>query len=139
MDDSELLTGFENASLPDGAFRHRDHVRVAWLFVTRFGLPAAIPRFVEGLQRFAAAKGAPQLYHATITWAYLLVIAERAAASRALTWDEFAAANSDLLSWNPSLLDRYYTRDLLWSDRARAGFVMPDRLATSAAEVTEES
>ncbi len=130
MTDGDLLAGFEGASLPEGAFKHRDHVRVAWLFVTRLGLPAAIPRFVEGLQRFAAAKGKPQLYHATITWAYLLLIGERAACSPAPTWEEFAAANPDLLSWNPSLLDRYYTRDLLWSDRARATFVMPDRLAT---------
>lgn len=131
MDDRELLAGFEAASLPDGAFRHQEHVRVAWLFVTRFGLPEAIPRFVEALQRLAFAKGAPQLYHATITWAYLLLIGERVARGRGRDWPEFAAANPDLLTWNPSLLDRYYTRDVLWSDLARRTFVMPNRLERS--------
>jgi hypothetical protein len=128
MDDAELLVGFETASLPKEAFSHREHVRVAWLFVRKYGLPEALGRFADGLKRFAEAKGVPQLYHETITWAYLLLIHERLARNGADTWDAFAAANPDLLTWKPSLLDRYYSPELLWSDLARMSFVMPDQL-----------
>jgi len=129
MKDAELLAQFETASLPKEVFGHREHVRVAWLFVRKYGLPEAFSRFADTLKRFADANGVPQLYHETITWAYLLLIQERLAREAAAGWDEFAAANADLLTWKPSVLDRYYTPALLWSDLARTTFVMPDRVA----------
>jgi hypothetical protein len=42
------------------------------------------------------------------------------------TFEAFAARNPDLLAWNPSVLDRYYDRETLGSDRARRVFLMPD-------------
>ena len=131
MTDDELLAGFETASLGNEPFHHGDHVRVAWLFERKYGFPEALARFSDALKRFAAAKGAPQLYHATVTWAFVLLIHERHARKAAKTWDEFAAENTDLLTWKPSLLDRYYTPELLGSELARASFVMPDRVAVN--------
>ena len=128
LSDADLLARFEDTTLPTEAFPHAQHVRVAWMFVRQFGMPDALDRFSEALKRFAVAKGKPDLYHQTITWAYLLIIAERLARSTAATWDAFAAANPDLLTWKPSLLDRYYTTETLWSDFARHTFVMPDRI-----------
>jgi hypothetical protein len=126
LTDEELLRGFEAASLPDDGFGHREHVRVAWMFVKRHGLPDALAEFSAALRRFAAAKGVPQLYHQTITWAFLLLIGERLARQPAATWTEFAAQNPDLLSWKPSVLDRHYRSETLWSDLARETFVWPD-------------
>ncbi len=128
VDDDSLLNAFEDASLPNGAFHHEEHVRVAWLYVKRLGVAAAIPRFADALKRFAIAKGAPNLYHETITWAYLLLIGERLARQPVETWTDFATAHPELLAWKPSILDRYYSEGLLWSDLARAVFVMPDRV-----------
>jgi hypothetical protein len=124
--DDELLRGFETASLPNDAFHHTEHVRVAWMFVKRHGLPHALGEFSQALKRFAMAKGAPNLYHETITWAFVLLIGDRMARRPAATWPEFADQNPDLLSWKPSLLDRYYQRETLWSDLARRSFVWPD-------------
>jgi hypothetical protein len=128
MTDDELLSGFETASLGDRPFGHREHVRVAWLFVRKYGVPEALSRFSDALKGFAQAKGVPQLYHETITWAYLLLIHERMARRPLDNWTEFAGDNPDLLAWKPSLLDRYYTPELLWSEVARGSFVMPDRV-----------
>lgn len=127
LSDEHLIESFEATTLASDAFHHTEHVRVAWLFVKRDGMPGAIAHFSEALKRFAAAKGKPNLYHETITWAYLLLIAERLARQPAATWEAFAAENADLLAWKPSILDRYYSNDLLWSDLARRAFVMPDR------------
>jgi hypothetical protein len=129
LTDADLIARFLDTSLPTDAFRHRDHVRMAWLFVTRDGLPAALESFPAALRRFAEAKGASTLYHATITWAYLLVINERQQRAPAPDWSAFAAANPDLLSWKPSILDRFYTAGTLWSEEARRTFLLPDRLS----------
>ncbi len=126
MSDEELLARFEDGSLPNGAFHHEQHVRVAWMFVRRYGMPDALGRFSQALKRFAEAKGAVGLYHETITWAYLLLVAERSARGPGESWERFAAANQDLLTWKPSLLARYYSPETLQSDLARRTFVMPD-------------
>ena len=123
----DLLDRFIDTSLPANEFHHHQHVEVAWLFVRRYGMPAAIAEFSAAIHRFATAKGATALYHETITWAFLLIISERQARQPAEAFGDFAAANPDLLSWKPSVLDRYYSNELLASDLARQTFLMPDR------------
>ena len=129
IDDHDLVEQFLATSLPTASFRHADHVRMAWLFIRRDGMPAALDSFPAALKRFADAKGATSLYHATITWAYLLLIHQRQSRGPAPDWPTFAAANPDLLSWKPSILDRLYTAATLWSDEARRTFQLPDRLS----------
>lgn len=124
LSDDDLLEGFLATTL--AGFHHEQHVRVAWLFVRRHGMPAALGEFTTAIKRFAAAKGAHDLYHETITWAFLLLVAERMARTPVDTWDAFAAANADLLAWKPSILERYYSKAVLTSDLARRIFVMPD-------------
>jgi hypothetical protein len=128
MSDEELLHGFVSTELPVEQFHHEQHVRVAWMFVRDHGMPAALGEFTSAIKRFADAKGKHGLYHETITWAFLLIIAERLARVPADSWDRFADANADLLAWQPSILERYYSKELLASDLARRSFVMPDLL-----------
>lgn len=124
----QLFERFVDTTLPADAFHHQQHVQVAWMFVRRYGMPQALAEFTAALKRFAAAKGAHGLYHQTITWAFLLLIAERQARQPADGWEAFAAANPDLLSWKPSILERYYSREVLTSELARQTFLFPDRV-----------
>lgn len=132
FDDRAFVTAFRDTSLPTSAFRHRDHVRMAWLYVREYGAMDAAPRFAADLQAFARAKGLPGLYHATITGAYMALIAERQLETPTDTWDAFAAAHADLLAWKPSVLDRYYSAERLWSATARTQFLLPDRLTATS-------
>jgi hypothetical protein len=129
MNDRHFLTAFETGTLPEESFHHSDHVRAAWLLLREESPAAALDRFSSALKRFAAAKGKTRLYHETITWAYVLLINERLQrGGRSLDWEGFASANPDLLTWRPSVLDRYYTPETLGSDLARRAFVLPDRV-----------
>ena len=132
MTDEELVAGFETATLPAGAFTHVEHVRVAWWYLTQHPFPEALARFCDALRRFAAANGAADRYHETITFAYVLLIAERLDALRGQPWPAFAATYPELLSWKPSILSQYYSEETLQSARARRVFVMPDRILVPA-------
>lgn len=128
--DDRFVAAFRDGSLPGEEFPHREHVRMAWLYLERHTTAEALLHFSQDLRRFAAAKGNPGLYHETITWAYLLLIAERrTGATAGETYVEFADRNPDLFGWKPSLLERYYRAETLASPRARAAFLLPDRLA----------
>jgi len=65
MTDQELMDQFECGTLPNECFRHREHVRVAFLYLTRYPVVEALEAFSAALQRFAAKHGKPQLYHET--------------------------------------------------------------------------
>lgn len=130
ISDEALIRTFEAGEEPPGGFHHREHVRVAWCYLQHHSMPEALVRFSESLKRFAAARGKPNLYHETITTAFVLLINERLAdGNRACAWPDFAGRNPDLLTWKPSILDRYYRPETLSSDRARRTFLLPDRLA----------
>ncbi|HEX2832275.1 MAG TPA: hypothetical protein VHW00_04630 [Thermoanaerobaculia bacterium] len=123
MDEREFVAAFEACTLPAAEFTHRQHVRLAWLYLRDEPLLTALTRFAEGLKRYATSLGAASKYHETITWAFLFLIRDRM--RQEATFEEFAANNEDLFAWQP-LLARYYKEETLQSARARAAFVMPD-------------
>jgi hypothetical protein len=103
-------------------------MRVAFSYVSEFPMLEALAKFSAALKRFAISKGKPNLYHETITWAYLFLIGERIArAGTAQSWEEFAERNQDLLVWKSGSLECYYSKPTLESDLARKQFVLPDR------------
>jgi hypothetical protein len=131
MQDETFIAAFQAGTLEP--FHHQDHVRMAWLYLQRAPVLDAIANFTADLQRYAAAHGQPNLYHETITWGYLLLMHERMARVPGLDWEAFAAAHPDLLTWEQSVLKKYYCAETLASDLARRVFVFPDNCAQSLA------
>jgi hypothetical protein len=128
MTDDELVTGFETCTLANEAFHHEEHVRVAFLYLSRYPALEVLQKFSAAIERFAAAHGKTTLYNETITWAYILLIRERLArAGRAQTWPEFRCANADLFDRKRDILKRYYMPETLQSELAKRTFLFPDR------------
>ncbi|MDX1396855.1 MAG: hypothetical protein R3195_20945 [Gemmatimonadota bacterium] len=126
MTDDEFVAAFEGGMLTEDAFRHADHVRLAWVYLNRMPLLDAIRVYTVGLRRFAEASGAPGKYHETVTWAFLVLVNERLRDGGAgLTWPEFAARNPDLLRFRDGALFERYDPSILDSDLARKVFVLP--------------
>ncbi len=127
-EEQAFIEAFEASTLPPGCFRHRDHIRLAWLYLRLYSTPEALARVVDGIKRFAAAQEQEGLYHETITYAFIFLLNERLERQgRDASWEVFAARNADLLTGGIASLDAYYRPETLTSDVARAIFVMPDR------------
>jgi hypothetical protein len=123
---TDLIDNFEQGKLEQ--FHHSDHVRMAFEYLCRYPALEALGRFSFALRRFAAAQGKPNLYHETITWAYVLIIRQRMARSaNPQEWDQFAQNNPDLFVWKNGILSRYYSEEVLNSDLARKVFIFPDK------------
>jgi len=127
MSNEELIRCFENDAIPEDAFHHADHVRLAFAYLCEYPVLQALERFAGALKRFAAARGKTQLYNETITCAYFFLIQERMAICEGTDWEEFARQNPDLLAWKDGILSRYYREATLKSDLARSVFVLPDK------------
>lgn len=130
--DADLLVRFAAGELDPAAFRHADHLRVAWLLLRRDPVAVALEKLTCGLRGLATKAGKPGVYHETITWAYAFLLHERlAAAPPGEGWTAFAGRCPELFAWPSPLLERLYRPETLASDTARRAFVMPDRLALS--------
>lgn len=124
--DREFLSAFENCVIPAADFRHRDHVRVAYIYLTLHDADTALAKTRSGLQRFLAHVGAPaSKYHETITRAWLLAVEHfMQTCGSPGSFEQFAAAAPRLFA--QGAMETHYTAELLGSEAARQQFVAPD-------------
>ncbi|MEM8752771.1 MAG: hypothetical protein AAGF90_07335 [Pseudomonadota bacterium] len=126
-DYAEMLDALLSGTLDPASFSHRDHVGVAFEALSRHEPMEALARLSDALRRLAARAGAPEKFNATITFAYVSLIAERRAEGGFATADAFIDANADLL--DAAALTARYTSGRLHSPLARRAPLLPDRAA----------
>jgi hypothetical protein len=119
----EELCALVHGDLDPKAFPHPEHVRFAYEMLGRHSFAETVWLFSSGLRKLAAKSGRPDLYHDTITVAFLALVGERRATSPETDWPRFIAANRDLLDKN--CLGRWYDRARLSSVLARKNFILP--------------
>ncbi len=125
--DRELLRTFESLQIPAGGLAHKLHVRLAWLYLRLDSVLVVLEEIARRFQQFAAKQGKPELYHATMTWAYILLIHERMQREPGVgTFEDFCRKNPDLLEPGIASVKRLYSAKTLESPFARQCFVMPD-------------
>ena len=124
-DPAEEVRLFEAGDIDPQKFDHEAHVRVAWSYLQQYTAAVAIERFTSALRSLTTRLGASDKYHETITWFFMITIAERRAACPHGDWQSFKRGNRDLLAGS-ALLKRYYSRDRLDSPEARRHFLLPD-------------
>ncbi|MBN3563679.1 hypothetical protein [Aliamphritea spongicola] len=126
LQDADFITQFEDCSLSPDYFDHRGHIRIAWLYVDKYGPAAALEKLVAGIRRYAGSLGADDKFHYTITAALLQILEQRQTGCQAAGWQAFIELNADLLTDAQQLLLRHYRQDVLFSEAAKAGWVEPD-------------
>src|SRR5204863_519833 len=78
MTDGEFLAAFEAATWPREQWHHREHIKIAYLYLLRHPLDEAAARVRAGIKAFNAAKSIPESpasgYHETMTQAWLRLV-----------------------------------------------------------------
>lgn len=128
-EDISLLAVFEDRSLPLEQWNHRAHVRVAFLYLSRFERDEAIARLRSGIKAYNAAHGVedgPESgYHETTTQAFMRLIHHAIRECKPFRDShQFCEAHPQLL--DRRVLLRYYTRDRIMMPEAKITFVEPD-------------
>jgi hypothetical protein len=104
-------------------FRHRQHIHLAFITTRRYGTAQAVDKVSSWIRHLTAQ--APQKFNATVTRAWIEIVAHHVAADPSVTdFQAFAERHPELL--DKRLLARHYTSAALASPQARAGWVEPD-------------
>lgn len=105
-------------------FNHRAHLHLTWLAVRRVGMPAAVRLVSDGIADAAHAAGAPTKYHATMSRAWVELVAHHAVEDPVPDFVAFIDQHPALL--DQRLLTRFYRSTTLSGAAARASWVEPD-------------
>jgi len=127
------LQAFETGALDPAKFPHAEHLRLGYEMLARHSFGEALMRFSRGLRLLAAKAGRPQLYHETITVAFLALINERRASGGSQSWPEFQKTNPDL--FDKRCLEKWYSAEQLASDLARKTFCLPQTSSSAEGSV----
>ena len=124
-----LLNRFESLEIAPQDFHHKEHVYVAFSMLEKYDFVTACAKYASTIRAMAESVGVPEKFNATITFAFMSVIAERKARMSNADLTEFLDSNPDLLS--ASVLADWYTKERLDSEIARSQFLLPDRVRAS--------
>ena len=127
--DAVFLKAFEDCTLPSEQWKHRAHLKVAYLYLRASTFDEALTKARQNIQRYNAATNTPENlergYHETITVAWLrLVHCALDDSGPAANADEFLEREAQLL--DSKTLRFFYSRERLISWQAKAEFVEPD-------------
>lgn len=120
------LAKFERLEIDPSAFGHIDHLKAADGMLSKYEFVEACARYSATIKTMAESVGALDKFNATITIAFMSLLAERRAHSNDADWDTFIASNPDLLKRD--VLENWYSKDRLCSDIGRAQFLLPDKV-----------
>ena len=122
--DLQLREQFEARTLANGAFRHREHVRLTWIYLTSQPPEVGAASLGHSLLALATSHGRPDPIHYTLTVAWIRIIEGARRAHPDLPFDALVDAVPSLLDKDAPLA--YYTRDCLYSDTAKQSWIEPD-------------
>lgn len=117
----------ESGNIDPADFNHTAHIYVGWCYLQRLDIIDAIERFRAALRRLTIKLGVPGKYNETITWFFMLMIAEKRRGRAANDWAYFHDSNPELVGSASVILQRYYSQDRLTSATARELFLLPDK------------
>ncbi len=126
LSDAALWRAFHDRSLSAAEWTHAAHLRMAWMFLSRYGLDEAHVMMRVGIARLNAAQGlveTPQRgYHETLTRVWLALVQAARRGDEAADSASFVASHA----LPRELPLAHYSKERLFSVTARARFVEPD-------------
>ncbi|MEP6703670.1 MAG: hypothetical protein ABJB34_02580 [Acidobacteriota bacterium] len=125
----DLVRSFEEASIPRDDWKHAEHLVVALYYVTHHDLETAYGKMRTGILNllengFKLDLKTEMPYHETITLFWMGVVAKYNAGKCGASLLEKANEVGD--KWDKDYPLQFYSRELLFSEEARATFVTAD-------------
>ena len=125
----DLVASFESATIARGDWRHAEHLVVGLFYVEKYGLEDGTDKMRTGIlglleKGFGVDLSKEMPYHETITvfwmrtaYAFLLMTPGASTVER---------TNALVAAFDKDFPLRFYTRERLFSEEARAEYVSPD-------------
>lgn len=130
LTDEEFLRRFESADWPLADWHHRQHIKIAYLYLRRYPFAQAQAHIRKIIKAYNAAKNLTDSllggYHDTMTQAWMhLVYFALCEGGPAESADAFYELHPEL--WGKKIL-RFFYSEIFITPEAKANFIPPDRI-----------
>jgi len=125
----EIVRGFEDGTIARADWRHREHLTVAFYYAFHLNFETALTKMRGGifnlLNSFKIDLSKEMPYHETLTVFWMQTIFDLIESSNGNSLVETANEVLEICA-DKDLPLKFYSRELLFSDKARAEFVESD-------------
>ena len=125
-EDLEFRVAFEKGDIPPAEFHHRDHLRLAYVYLCEHETKPAFELYRHHVKKFLSDNGVPDdKYHETVTRSWVQAVRHfMEMCGSATSFEEMINNDGRLLDMDIMLT--HYRKETLFSDLARREFVQPD-------------
>lgn len=129
FNDLEFEKQFTSGDLNPTYFSHEAHIRLAWIYITKYGLDLACEYICTQIQYFASKHGDPEKFNKTLTIAAVKTVNHFVQKSTTNNFSDFIKEFPRLKYNFKELLDTHYSFDIFNSALAKRKYLEPDLLS----------
>jgi hypothetical protein len=126
LTDIEFEKQFISGKLDADLFNHEAHLRLAWIYITKYGIESAVNSVPKHIQNFALHAGAPQKFNKTLTIAATRAVYHFMLKSTSDNFFDFVMEFPQLKYGFKALIQSHYNVDIFRLERAKQEFIEPD-------------
>lgn len=124
--DEIFVEGFEKCTMDPSWFTHQAHLRIAYLYLEKYGAKIAARRLCKRIENFDRTFGSGKKYHCTITMASVGIVDHFVRKSSGDSFisliNEFPVLKDDF----KKLLFSHYSRHLIDLPESKLNYFLPD-------------
>ena len=126
ISDQEFEEQFSTCKFRPLWFTHEAHLRLAWIYVTKYDSVVAFKKYSSQLQEFANKYNADGKYNATVTFASIQIMKFYLEKSDAYDFQDFINEFPQLKTNFKQVLQTHYSGDIFTSKEAKQNILQPD-------------
>lgn len=128
LDDKEFETLFEKGDLPPSLFSHEAHLRLAWLYINKYGEKEAAAKTCREIKQFDHLHGKGDKFNTTVSVAAIKMVHHFIKKSESNDFFSFIQEFPRLKTAFKELLFQHYGLDIFSNEEAKTSFIEPDLL-----------
>lgn len=126
LSDEEFEMKFEKLEFRPLWFTHEAHLRLAWIYVTKYGKKTAFEKYSSQLQEFAKKYSADGKYNATVTFASIQIMSNFIDKSDMYDFQDFINEFPQLKTNFKGVLETHYSGNIFTLIEAKQQILQPD-------------
>jgi hypothetical protein len=128
LSDKEFENLFEKGDLPPSLFSHEAHLRLAWLYIKKYGQEKAAEKICREIKQFDHLHGKGDKFNITVSVAAIKMVDHFIKKSESNDFYTFIKKFSRLKTGFKELLYQHYNLDIFSNKEAKTSFIEPDLL-----------
>nr|WP_299381950.1 hypothetical protein [Allomuricauda sp.] len=129
LSDTIFEASFSDASLNPQLFTHEAHLRLAWIYIKKYGIDKAESKICDEIRQFDKIHGDGTKFNMTVTVAAVKMVHHFIKKSDSVTFSAFINQFPRLVTRFKVLLNQHYGMDVFNNDQARLKYLEPDLLS----------